>query len=152
MSDNIFKCPKCGSDNIQSYEVIYNSGRASHVSTTDGVSFGSDFSVGHATTYGNSVTDLAQTCAPPTGEIYHGYVMFVFYGILSCVLGAIFFAIHPIAAIIGICFPIYKWIKRVTRVNAERNVKLTKARKQWRRSYYCHRCGNRFIINEDDDA
>lgn len=88
MSENIFKCPKCGSDNIQSYEVIYNSGRASHVSTTDGVSFGSDFSIGHATTSGNSVTHLAQTCALPAGEIYHGYGTFVFYGILASVLGA----------------------------------------------------------------
>ena len=151
MSNN-FRCPKCGSDNIQSYEVIYNSGRASHVSTTDGISVGSDFSVGHANTSGSSITHLAETCAPPVREIYHGYVTHIFYGILASVLGGIFFVIHPIAAMIGFCFPMYKWVKRVKRVNAERNVEFSKAYKQWKRSYYCHRCGNRFIIDDKNNS
>lgn len=147
-----FSCPKCGSDNIQSYEVIYNSGRASHVSTTDGISVGSDFNVGHANTSGSSITHLAETCAPPVQEIYNGYFACILYGILASVLGAIFFAIHPIAAVIGACFPIYKWGKRVKRVNAERNVEFAKARKQWKNSYYCHRCGNRFIIDDKNHS
>ena len=144
-----YSCPKCGSDNIQSYETIYNSGRASHTSTTDGISVGNDWSVGHATTSGNSITNLAQTCAPPVKEIYRGYGVFSFYLFLAIVVGAALFPIHPIASVIGVCFPLYKWSKKITGVNAERDAEFTKTYKQWKHSYYCHRCGNRFIINNE---
>jgi len=144
MSD--FKCPKCGAENIQSYEVIYNSGRASHTSTTDGVSVGSDWSVGRATTEGNSITNLAQTCAPPVREVYNGYGIFIIYGIFASVLGAMLFFIHPAASVIGVCFPLYKWVKKVKRVNSENYSKYLQDYKQWQKLYYCSRCGNRFMI------
>ena len=149
MSDNCFKCPACGSDNIQSYEAIYNGGRATQTSTTDGISVGSDWSVGHANTSGSSITHLAKTCAPPVREVYRGYGVFSFYLFLAIVAGAALFAIHPIASVIVIVFPLYKWAKKVNRVNAERNLKFIKLYKQWQHFYYCHRCGNRFIIEEE---
>lgn len=148
MSDNIFKCPKCGSDNIQSYEVIYNSGRASHVSTTDGVSFGSDFSVGHATTSGNSVTHLAQTCAPPVRKIYNGYIKITFYIVLSLFLAMI----HPIIGVVAFLFLGFKWYSKSLDIRIALDTEFINAHEQWKHSYYCHKCGNRFIINEDDDA
>lgn len=150
MNGNRFKCPKCDSENIQSYETIYAGGRATQASTTDGISIGSDFSVGHANTSGSSITHLAQTCAPPVREIYRGYFACIFYGILASILGAIFFAIHPIASVIGVFVPLYKLAKRVKRVNAERYLEFAQSYKQWQHSYYCHRCGNRFIINEEE--
>ena len=150
MSDNCFKFPACGSDNIQSYEAIYNGGRATQTSTTDGISVGSDWSVGHANTSGSSITHLAKTCAPPVKEIYGGCGVFIFYLFLAIVVGAALFAIQPIvASLIVIVFPLYKWAKKITSVNAERDAEFSKAYTQWKHSYYCHRCGNRFIIEEE---
>ncbi len=150
MNKNLYRCSKCGSDNIQSYEAIYNGGKSAQTSRTDGISVGSDWSVGHATTSGNSITHLAKTCAPPVKEIYGGCGVFIFYLILAIVVGAALFAIQLIvASLIVIVFPLYKWAKKITGVNAERDVEFSKAYTQWKRSYYCHRCGNRFIINEN---
>ena len=54
-----FKCPHCGSENIQKCSVIYNSGTASHQSTT------TINGKVEAETSGVSGTNLAQQLAPP---------------------------------------------------------------------------------------
>lgn len=138
-----FKCPKCGSENIQSYEVIYNGGRASQTSTTDGFSVGtSEVIVGHANTSGNSITHLAQTCAPPTMKEHFGC------GCLSVIVVLSFLAvlIHPIASIIVLVL-LYMLYRSMNKdVDDYNNVDYPKIYKAWQNSYYCHRCGNRFII------
>lgn len=148
MSNKIFRCPKCGSDNIQSYEVIYNGGRATQTSTTDGISVGSDFSVGHANTSGSSITHLAETCAPPAMKSRFGC------GCLSLIVVLALAAalIHPIVSVIvliGLYMLYHSMNKDVDNYNT---IEFLKIYNDWKNSYYCHRCGNRFILNGDDDS
>lgn len=145
MNKNLYRCPKCGSDNIQSYEMIYNGGRASHESTTDGFSVGSDWSVGHATTSGNSVSHLAKTCAPPVKKEHFGCGCLPVIIVLS-LLAAL---IHPIAVpIVFIALSAFlgSMNKDVDKYNATEYARLYR---EWKNSYLCHKCGNRFIINDE---
>ncbi len=142
MSNDRFKCPNCGSENIQNYEVIYTGGRSSNVSTTESVYVGSDFGVGHATTSGNSVSHLAQTCAPPAKQESYGCGCLLVIVVLSLV-SALF---HPIAAVI-ILIALFMLYRSMNKDVEEYNTKeYPKLYNQWLHSYYCHRCGHRFII------
>ncbi|MBQ7492996.1 MAG: hypothetical protein IJT47_01025 [Selenomonadaceae bacterium] len=128
-----YKCPKCGSENIQKCEVIYMSGTVSHSSTTTLGRY-------EATTEGSSSTDLAQAVAPPAEQdtswlavIIFGFLAYCFLDeslIVSAILGAIAFLLGK------------------SSVDAsEYNDKIyPKEYDRWRHSYICHRCGNRFII------
>ena len=143
MSDNRFRCPKCGSENIQSYEVIYTGGRSSHVSTTESVSAGTDFNIGHATTSGNSVSHLAQTCAPPVKQESHGCGCLLMIIVLAFVAAII----HPVAAAVVLIalFMLYRSMnKDVEEYNTKKYPGLYN---QWLNSYYCHRCGHRFVMH-----
>lgn len=140
------KCPKCGSDNVQSYKVIYESGKSTSISSTVGISVGSDWSLGRANTEGISITNLAQTCAPPALTTYNGLVIQTIYIILACCLALI----HPIIGIIAGIFLMYKWYKRRKRINLERFRVYAECYDNWEHSYHCNKCGNKFIIDSPD--
>lgn len=137
-----FKCPQCGSDNVQSYKVLYESGQSTNISSTVGISVGSDWSVGRANTTGNSITNLAQTCAPPVRKVYNGLVRQSIY----IIFGLFFLLIHPVALVIAEIFLMYKWYKRRKRINEENFREFARQNQKWLHSYYCHRCGHRFIL------
>ena len=129
-----FKCPKCGSENIQKCEVIYMSGTVSHSSTTTMGRY-------EATTEGQASTDLAQAVAPPAQQdtswlagIVVAFIAFVLFddgGIIpGLVLGAIALLLFKSSA---------------DAENYNSNV-YPKEYDRWKHSYICHRCGNRFII------
>lgn len=129
-----FKCPKCGSENIQKCEVIYMSGTVSHSSTTTLGKY-------EATTEGQASTDLAQAVAPPAQQdtswlagIVVAFIAFVLFddgGIIpGLVLGAIALLLFKSSA---------------DAENYNSNV-YPKEYDRWKHSYICHRCGNRFII------
>ena len=129
-----FKCPKCGSENIQKCEVIYMSGTVSHSSTTT-------FGRYEATTEGQASTDLAQAVAPPAQQdtswlagIVVAFIAFVLFddgGIIpGLVLGAI-------------ALLLFKSSVDADKYNKE---VYPKEYRRWQRSYICHRCGNRFLI------
>ena len=128
-----FKCPKCGSENIQKCEVIYMSGTVSHSSTTT-------FGRYEATTEGQASTDLAQAVAPPAEQdtswlatVIFTFLAFAFFKdsfVVFLILGAI-------ALLLG-----------KSSVDADKYNKevYPKEYRRWQRSYICHRCGNRFLI------
>lgn len=129
-----FKCPKCGSENIQKCEVIYMSGTVSHSSTTTMGRY-------EATTEGQASTDLAQAVAPPAQQdtswlagIVVAFIAFVLFddgGIIpGLVLGAIALLLFKSSA---------------DAENYNSNV-YPKEYDRWKHSYICHRCGNRFLI------
>ena len=128
-----FKCPKCGSENIQKCEVIYLSGTVSHSSTTTMGRY-------EATTEGQASTDLAQAVAPPA-EQDTSWIATIVFCFLACLFFRdsfiVFLILGAIALLLG-----------KSSIDAdEYNKKIyPKEYDRWRHSYICHRCGNRFII------
>ena len=129
-----FKCPKCGSENIQKCEVIYMSGTVSHSSTTTMGRY-------EATTEGQASTDLAQAVAPPAKQdtswlagIVVAFIAFVLFDDGGIIPGLVFGAIALL---------LFKSSADAESYNS--NV-YPKEYERWKHSYICHRCGNRFII------
>lgn len=137
-----YKCPKCGSEDIQSYEAIYTGGKINHSSTTDSAFVGVESGIGRSSTTGITMSQLAQTCAPPVKNTYSGQVRMYVFLILSGALGCI----HPVIGVIAFLFLGYRWYSRVSRINAEINTEFSKIYGEWQNTYYCHKCANRFII------
>ena len=129
-----FKCPKCGSENIQKCEVIYLSGTVSHSSTTTMGRY-------EATTEGQASTDLAQTVAPPAEQdtSWMATIVLAFFAaVVFCDGGTIpGLVLGAIALLLG----------KSSADADDYNKKIyPKEYERWRHSYICHRCGNRFII------
>ena len=137
-----FKCSKCGSENIQSYKVIYTGGQSNSFATTDSVSVGSDWSVGRANTEGKSISQLAQSCAPPKPKEEFGCFMYIFFWIISCFTAVI----HPYVVIPAIIFS--TWLLRSINKDIEtfNANEFPKIYDDWEHSYHCNRCGHRFIL------
>jgi hypothetical protein len=65
-ASNTLKCPKCGADNVQRLQVVYESGISTTKSTTVGVATtGNVIGVGVAGTSGKQHTLLSEKFAPP---------------------------------------------------------------------------------------
>ena len=128
-----FKCPKCGSENIQKCELIYMNGTVSHSSTTT-------FGKYESTTEGQASTDLAQAVAPPAKEST-SWIATVFFAFLAF----LFFSDSFIAGLVlgGIALLLGKASADAEQYNT--NV-YPKEYQQWLHSYICYRCGNRFLI------
>lgn len=128
-----FKCPNCGSENIQKCEVIYMSGTVSHSSTTTLGKY-------EATTEGQASTDLAQAVAPPAEQSTSWIATTVF-----CFLAAVFF---KDSFIVSLVLGAIALLLGKSSVDADKYNKEIYPReyKRWKDSYICHRCGNRFII------
>ena len=130
-----FRCPKCGSENIQSCPVIYQSGTVGHSYTSRSGDYQID-------TSGTESTHLAQSVAPPAQkETFWGFMI---------VTGAIAaFALSEGSLIIAAIFGLLAGGSFVTNQEAsEYNEKIwPREYKNWQRSYMCHRCGNIFIMH-----
>jgi transcription elongation factor Elf1 len=130
-----FVCPKCGSDNIQSCQVIYQNGTISHSYT----STNGDNTVN---TSGVESTSLAQSVAPPPKKDEP------YMGVLGCLGVAVVFYWWgwPVASIICVLAAIGNAIsiKEAMDYNEKQWPKEYKA---WQHSYLCHRCGHYFQLD-----
>ena len=147
MANREFICPHCHSDNIQSFEMVYNNGVSTGTHSTVGMGFaGGKFGIGTATTNSVSVTNLSQSVAPPQK---HSYVKAIGLGLLAvCVLqivcqaliGKVFGGLISWVAFAGMIYWVYKdvycWNRDV----------YPKLLDEWYDSYLCLKCGYRFIL------
>lgn len=151
MSENIFKCPYCQSENIQSYNIAYAGGfsNVNGVTTGVGIGMGGRVGVGVGNTVGTQQTALSMMAAPPekkstTGLFIKGAIGIYFgLGLILLVSGfsksnwslIIYFGAYAILLYI---------IHRRTVWNREVYPQL---RKDWERTYICLRCGNKFRLD-----
>ena len=128
-----YKCPHCGSDNIQKCEIIYRNGTITHSSTTTLGKY-------ESTTEGQASTELAQSVAPPTEQSTSWIAVCVFL-----FLAYLFFKDSFIAFLVlgGIALLLIKSSVDADTYNKE---VFPKEYARWQHSYICYRCGNRFII------
>lgn len=155
MSEQEFFCPKCHSENIQSYELIYsqNVSNSSHMTTGIGTTFGGNIGAGFATTSGTSVTALGETVAPPAlkptkkdlkkgclSGVIAFFIAFILFAMTRSETIALlaFFAVTAGAAFLG-----RKEIKQNEQWNREVYPKLLN---EWKHSYMCLKCGHRFAL------
>ena len=127
-----FSCPNCGSENVQSLPIIYQSGSSGTSAITGATNF-------IAVTKGNTMTDLARSVAPPTQKekdsalftcCVIAALICLFIGVI---IGAIGFAV--------VAFIAYIPIHEAETYNKER---FPIDYDNWRNSYLCHRCGTVF--------
>lgn len=136
-----FKCPHCGSENIQKCEVIYMNGTTNISATTTAGDV-------EAQTSGQISTSLAQSVAPPAQKEEH-WIAFIVCGLIALWSGyscwssyhsqginwlfPIFFAL--------VSFGCYTGSKEAHEYNTNQYPREYQA---WKKSYICHRCGSVF--------
>lgn len=130
-----FSCPNCGSENIQSCPVIYQSGTVGHSYTTRSGDYESN-------TSGVESTQLAQSVAPPAQKETF-WVPMVILGIIA------FFAFDSKSYIVApICGLLAGGSFMLSQEASEYNEKQWPIDyRNWQRSYFCHRCGNIFQMD-----
>lgn len=132
-------CEKCGSDNVQRLEVVFDGG-TSQINTnsrTGGVGLGrGGLSVGGANTKttGTSQTTLGAKAAPPAKKPYKWAIISLIVGYLFCHggVGSIVFGVLLIAA--GGYF-----IYAAVTYNKNQWPALYK---HWQECWLCHKCGS----------
>lgn len=148
-----YYCPRCGSGNIQKYSVIYENGVINHEfsSQINGYVEHEDYSrspiKGTSNTKGISMTNLASSVAPPKKSEYSPPIGCILFGAL--IIHSKFKIFHHLATemiVIAIILIVIGIIGVIGTYSINNN-EYPKQLYRWRRSYYCHRCGNRFIID-----
>lgn len=128
-------CPKCSSENIQHFRVVYEGGTGTQVSTTSGVGVGVGrggigLGVGGAKTQSTTTSLLAQRVAPPQKKKVPAWIWLVgllllgYYGV-----GAILLAV--------LLYRNYRWNK----------TEWVSLYQQWEKSWLCQKCGHTFAID-----
>ncbi len=149
MNEQIFCCPQCHSENIQSYELLYSQNVSSTKSSSTGVGLATNgkIGIGTADTSGTSITALGKAVAPPAKKSMGGCGCFLFLAILLG--GFLLFTGSDLSRIAGFaisggCL----WLatemeKRDKKWNQEEYPKLLD---EWQHSYVCMRCGHKFTL------
>lgn len=132
---NEIKCPNCGSENVQSCQMIYMNGThdSSHVTVhglADSVSV----------TKGQSATQLAQAVAPPTESSTSWFfvILFALITLLILFIAPPYGAVGP--AVLTAYF--YKKSSEASKYNKER---YQQEYQEWLKSFVCHKCGTIFV-------
>lgn len=131
-SGSDFCCPNCGSENVQSLPIIYQSGSSGTSAVTGATNF-------IAVTKGNTMTDLARSVAPPQPkEVNDTWATISLGAAVICM----FIGLIPIAII---CFVLAVILFIPVNNAKEYNEKQFPIEyDNWRNSYLCHRCGTVF--------
>ena len=159
------QCEKCGSENVQRLEVVYESGTSFGSSTSSGSSStkgtgrasGSSYQTEHSgTSYGFSQSNLAASVAPPVKySVFVTLVTSVFqtFGLsMICLLiGAFviyaggggfgwFFVIIGIIYFLVGCVQTPRDVRNASKLSKE----YPEQYKIWQESWICHKCGHVF--------
>ena len=132
-------CLKCGSDNCQRLEVVYESG-TQQINTTSRTVGGGVARAGvgggaaHTTTSGTSRSTLANKAAPPVKQSIGMFVIMIVIGIFM-LAGGWFLKLLGIA-VIG--FAIYS-MRNVLSYNKD---EFPKKYNYWLNQWMCHKCGD----------
>lgn len=130
---SVFLCPNCQSENVQKCSIIYQSGTTGSDSATVADKF-------VAVTKGATMTNLARELAPPQMKpVYWGWT--VFFAILALLfLGEDKFLFFCSMAACG-------WLLKNNLEKKNYNDKIFPVEYNiWLHSYFCHRCGNIFVV------
>lgn len=127
-----FCCPNCGSENVQSLPIIYQSGSSGTSAVTGATNF-------IAVTKGNTMTDLARSVAPPTQkEVDDSF----FTWCIIIAIGSLFIGLIPVTVLCGV-LAIIAYIP-VSKAKEYNEQQFPIEYDNWRNSYLCQRCGTVF--------
>lgn len=132
-------CQKCGSDNTQSLQIVYEGGTQDFNSESRSAGLGSlggSLGLGGAVTKttGNTQSKLAQRAAPPAKKKKRWACVGILVGLLF--LGKSFGALLIAVLVIGASG---YWLWNVLKFNREEWPALHQI---WAESWICHKCGN----------
>lgn len=133
--NSTFTCPHCGSENVQSCPIIFQSG----TSGSDAVTAADKFI---AVTKGVTMTNLARSVAPPEKK-ETGWLATAFFAFLTWVFldSKETWLIILLVILTGASFK-----ENLDKKNYNEKV-WPALYDTWLHSYLCHRCGNVFVIN-----
>lgn len=132
------QCDKCGSDNTQRLEVVFENG-TSNINTQShsaGVGIGGSLGIGGITTKttGTSQTTLGVKASPPQKKSYK-------WPIISIVFGLIAWSAGDGAAVWGVVLIAAGAYFTYTAAMYNKN-KWPGLYKHWQECWLCHKCGN----------
>lgn len=136
-------CPVCGSENVQRYSVVYQSGVSNVTSNSFGVGYAGKFGVGTVKTNSVSVSAMASSTAPPVKASVEKefllwlFIAFVIALMIGSVLPNVISDIKWVALLLApyMAYKKYRWNQEVWPQLYE----------QWTRSWICLKCGHRFM-------
>lgn len=141
-----YQCPRCHSENIQSYPVIHSTGFSKINLTTVGVGFSDSLGVGRAESHGTKQTNLAAFTTPPKKKSVWKRFLFTWAigsGPIVWILRLCRFDLIAKIAEIGslilgciLAYLAFQWNKSV----------FPQLIQDWEHSYICLRCGARFKL------
>lgn len=132
------QCTKCGSDNTQRLEVVYEGGTQSinTISHSAGAGIGGGFGVGgvRTSTSGTSRSTLAIKATPPQKKKFIWLIVMIIAGFMflggkdtgNIILGLVLIAVGGFATYTAIQFNSKKWPSLF---------------QYWKDSWLCHKCG-----------
>ena len=143
MSENVFECPYCQSENIQSYNIAYASGFSNVSGVTTGVG------VGVGNTVGTQQTVLSMMATPPkkksTTSLFIMGTLGIYFGLgLVLLVSGLSKSNWSLLLYIGAYAILIYAIHRRTVWNRTVYPQL---RRDWERTYICLRCGNKFRLD-----
>ena len=148
-----YKCPTCGSEQVQRVSVVYESGTTSTRGRGLGVAIAGDDLIPVGTsTRSTSQTQLAARLVPPKKQ-GAGYIL----SAVAITLGGVVFGLIPAAAggvigiAIGSCLALGGFAGGLVyaateskKVSAYNSQVWEKQYQQWQRRWLCHKCGHVF--------
>lgn len=143
MSESVFECPYCQSENIQSYNIAYASGFSDVSGVTTGVG------VGVGNTVGTQQTVLSMMATPPkkksTTSLFIMGTLGIYFGLgLVLLVSGLSKSNWSLLLYIGAYAILIYAIHRRTVWNRTVYPQL---RRDWERTYSCLRCGNKFRLD-----
>lgn len=141
-----YQCPRCHSENIQSYSLIHSMGISKIDLSTVGVGYSNNLGVGRAKSHGTQQTAMSASTAPPkkrspAGDFFGSWLVFSIPGVICKYLNFHYLIVNILVwgAVILAFFmarDAYQWNKYT----------FPQKLRDWEHSYVCLRCGNRFIL------
>ena len=134
------KCPKCGSEDCQRLEVVFEGGtqninttsRTSGAGITGGASMGG--ALAHTKTTGTSQSTLAQKASPPQKQKLGVFIVMIIVGFFMLSAVSIVWKILGVLLMIGAGYLIFK----VVTYNIN---EYPKKYQYWLNEWLCHKCG-----------
>ena len=151
MSEKVFECPYCQSENIQSYNIAYASGfsNVSGVTTGVGVGMSGRLCVCVWNTVRTQQTVLSMMATPPkkksTTSLFIMGTLGIYFGLgLVLLVSGLSKSNWSLLLYIGAYAILIYAIHRRTVWNRTVYPQL---RRDWERTYICLRCGNKFRLD-----
>jgi hypothetical protein len=167
-SNSTLQCPRCGEQDVYALSIVWGQGSSTTTGKTIGLGglaggilpsvTGGAFGAGGSISSSSHSTTLAKQCAPPTKKSLGWPMAAMIFGGLQLLGSILMFAqllagydgdADPAAAILGVIIgPLLMYFGYHYYVSAQKynESDYPKLLQEWRSSFICLRCGNRFEI------